>query len=325
MSNLKSKAMQIFAALAALCSALPVQANDYPDRVVRLVVAYPPGGATDSAVRVVAERLQKLWGKTVVVENKPGASGRVAMAQVAKAPADGRTFVAVINSTISDELLQAGEVGALSASRELVPVSTLCTTPAVLAVNKAFGVETLAQYIALAKAKPGAVSFGSTGNATSGHFFGELLKRQAGIEITHVPFPGEGPNVGNLLGGHVSSSFISASGAKKIEATGKVTLIAISNRSSLLPNVPSFAELGVKGIDRDSWIGFLAPKETPQAAIDSFAADLRQVLAQADVRERFVGLGVLAMGSTPQEFEQRIQADKAYWAEAIKTTGIKLN
>jgi tripartite-type tricarboxylate transporter receptor subunit TctC len=132
--------------------------------------------------------------------------------------------------------------------------------------------------------------------------------------------------VNDLMGGHVSSSFIAASGARKVEPSGKARLLAVSTptRSPLLPHVPSFAELGIKGLHKDSWVGFLAPEGTPKAAIDKFAADLCEVLANAEVRERFATQGVVPTGSTPQEFAQRIQGDKAYWVNAIKTTGIKL-
>jgi len=248
------------------------------------------------------------------------------MAQIAKSAPDGYTFVAVTNSTVSDELLQAGQSGAFSASRELTPVVTLFSTPVVLAANKSANVDSLANYIALAKSKPGTVSFGTSGQATATHFYGELLKREAGIDIIHIPFAGEGPNVTELLGGHITSSFISASGAKKALPTGRVNLLAVTTpgRSPLLPNVPSFAELGIKGLDLDSWAGFLAPVGTPQPVIEKFAADVRQVLAQPDVVARFAELGIVADGSTPKELAARIQSDKNYWANAIKLTGITL-
>jgi len=321
------KLVRIGLAAVALSSVFHAHAGNYPEHMVRLVVAYPPGGATDSAVRILAEHLGKLWGQPVIVENKPGASGRVAMAQVARDAPDGYTFVAVTNSTISDELLQAGDADAFKVSRELLPVTIFFTTPVVLAVNKSAGVNTLAEYIALAKSKPGTVSFGTAGQATSPHFFGEMLKREAKIDITHIPFAGEGPNTTNLLGGHVTSSFLSAFGAKKALPTGKVNLLAITSpkRSPLLPDVPSFDELGVKGIDFDSWGGFFAPIGTPQAAIDKFAADVQQILAMPEVNARYLELGTVAVGGTPQEFASRIQSDKVYWSHAIKLTGIKLN
>lgn len=315
-------------AILALGSAFGASAQSYPGKTVRLVVAYPAGGAVDGAVRIIAERLQTKWrGNTVIVENKPGASGRVAMAFVAKTAADGYTFVAVTNSTISDELLQSSDPHAFKASRELQPVVTFFDTPVVLAVNTETGINSLGQYIQYAKAHPGKLSFGTTGQATSTHFYGEILKKEAGIEITHVPFSGEGPNVTDLLGGHVSSSFISMSGARKVLPTGKVKLLAITttNRSELLPDLPSFEEQGIKGINLDSWAGFLAPKGTPDAILNQFSANVREILESPDVQRRFTEMGLLAKGSTPASFATRINQDRDYWAKALKITGIQLN
>jgi len=327
MKSIVQKLARLALAALALGGMPHAHAAGYPDRPVHLVVAYPPGGSTDSTARILAEHLSKLWGQPVIVENKAGASGRLAMAQVAKDTPDGYTFVMVTNSTISDELLQAGDANAFKISRELLPVTICFTTPVVLVVNKSAGVNTLAEYIALAKSKPGAVSFGTTGQATSTHFYGEMLKHETGIEITHIPFNGEGPNVTNLLGGHVTSSFLSAFGARKTLPTGKVTLLAVTTpkRSPLLPDVPSFDELGIKGIDFDSWAGFFAPIGTPQAVIDKFAADVQKVLTMPEVAERIRDLGMVALASTPKEFAARIQSDKVYWSNAIKITGITLN
>ncbi len=305
-----------------------VSAQEYPSKMVKLVVAFPAGGATDSAVRIIAERLQSKWGgNPVVVENKPGASGRVAMRQMVRENADGYAFVAITNSAINDELLQTGDDPSAKAFSSLTPVTTFFETPVVLAVDKSLGINTLAEYIQYAKDNPGKLSFGTSGQATSTHFFGELLKKEAHIDLIHVPFTGEGPNVTSLLGGHVTSSFVSIAGARKLLPTGKVVLLGVTseNRSPLLPELASFQEQGINGIDLDSWAGFLAPAGTPEPILEKFSAAVREVLAAPDVKSRFESLGLLAKGSTPAEISKRIASDRMYWEKAIAVTGIRLN
>jgi len=311
--------------LATLCAAASLHAAPYPEHTVHLVVAAPAGGAMDTAARILAEKLTAAWGTPVVVENKPGASGRVAAAAVARSAPDGYTFAVLTNSSFIDELLNPDDQS-VSPSRDLAPVTPVFTTPVVLVASNTIGVDTLAQYIALAKSKPGTISVGSSGKGTSTHFFTELLAHQSGIDLIHIPYAGEAPNLNNLFGGHVSSSFLSAMGARKAEASGKVRLLAIttSKRSPLLPQVPSFAELGVAGIDADSWAGVFAPAGTPPALIDRFAAEARQALSGADARAKLVASGSEAMPGTPQDLARRIQSDKGYWTNAIKVTGISL-
>lgn len=310
--------------LAALCAGTAAWAAPYPEHPVRLVVPYPAGGATDGAIRVLAERLGAAWGQPVIVDNRAGASGRLGLALVAKSP-HSYNFVAATNSTISDELTRGGD-GSFLLARDLVPVVTIFTTPVALLVHTGTGVDSMAQYIALAQRRPGAVSFGSSGEGTSTHFYGELLKRESRIDITHIPFAGEGPNLTELLGGHIQSAFLSASGAKKAQQTGRTRILAITTPggSMLLPGVPSFTQLGIAGLDRDSWVGLFAPLGTPQAVRDEVAREVRKAFAVPEVRERYVQLGLIAEGGTPQELEQRVQADRAYWTRVVQETGIKL-
>lgn len=322
------KVLRPLASVAMALAALVPQARagtvDYPDRMVRIVVPYPAGGATDVALRMVAERLGAAWHQPIVVENRPGASGRTGLMTVAKSPAS-YTFVAATNSTICDELLHPGD-DSVQLMRDLAPVGMVFSTPVVLVVNKSMNVSTLAQYEREARRHPGTVSFGSSGLGTSTHFYGELLRRASGIEITHVPYAGEGPNANDLLGGHISSAFLSAFGAKKLDRTGTVRMLAVTTpaRSPLLPGVASFTELGVKGLDRDSWVGLFAPAATPMEVREKVADAIRRIAAQPDVRERLAALGLVAEGSTPQELDRRMQADRAYWAKAIQVTGIRL-
>lgn len=312
-------------ALAAAIPASAVRAGEWPERPVRFIVAYPAGGATDGAARILAERLGTAWGQPIVVENRPGAAGRIGLALAAKSP-HSYTFVAATNSTINEQLTR-GEDGAPPPAAELQPVSTIFTTPVALLVNRqAAPVDDLAQYITLARGKPGAVSYGSSGEGTVTHFFGELLKREERIDVIHIPFAGEGPNLSGLVGGHVTSAFLSASGAIKAGQTGKTRALAVTTPagSALLPGVPSFAQLGITGLDRDSWVGLFAPVGTPQTVLDRAAQDIAAVLASEDVRQRYTQLGLMAEGDTPADLARRVEDDREYWGRVIRQTGIVL-
>jgi tripartite-type tricarboxylate transporter receptor subunit TctC len=313
------------AAAAALGLAGAAAAGAYPEQPVRLIVAYPAGGAVDGAARILAERLGAVWDQPVIVENRPGASGRIGVALAAKSP-PRYTLVVVTNSTINEQLGRE-TAGAPSSAAGLLPVSTLFTTPVALLVNRqAVPADTLAQYVAMARDKPGAISFGSSGEGTTTHFFGELLKRDKQIDITHVPFAGEGPNLTGLLGGHVGSAFLSASGATKAAQTGKTQVLAVTTPggSPLLPGVPSFAQLGVAGLDRDTWVGLYAPAGTPQPVLDRVAQAVSDALSSPAVRERYAQLGLIAEGGSPQDLARRMEDDRQYWTQAVQRTGITL-
>ncbi len=314
----------MIAALAAPDSATAATADAYPEQPVRLIVPYPAGGAVDGASRILAERLSSAWGQPVIVENRPGASGRIGVSLAAKSP-HSHTFVAATNSTINESFARS-EDGVPSAAH-LLPVATLFTTPVALLVNRqAVPADNLARYIELARDKPGAISFGSSGEGTITHFFGELLKREKNIDIIHIPFAGEGPNLSGLIGGHVGSAFLSASGAIKAAQTGKTRVLAVTTPagSPLLPGIPSFAQLGVAGLDRDSWVGLFAPAGTPRSVLDLVAKDTAAALASQEVRDRYTQLGLIAEGGSSHDLARRVEDDREYWAAAIRRTGITL-
>ena len=321
-----SRARRAVLALAAsLLVAGGAAAQSYPSQPIRLIVPFPPGGPTDVASRLIGQQLEARLRQPVIVENRPGASGRIGVALAAKSP-PSYTLVAVTNSTINEQLGRE-TAGAPSSAAGLLPVSTLFTTPVALLVNRqAVPADTLAQYVAMARDKPGAISFGSSGEGTTTHFFGELLKRDKQIDITHVPFAGEGPNLTGLLGGHVGSAFLSASGATKAAQTGKTQVLAVTTPggSPLLPGVPSFAQLGVAGLDRDTWVGLYAPAGTPQPVLDRVAQAVSDALSSPAVRERYAQLGLIAEGGSPQDLARRMEDDRQYWTQAVQRTGISL-
>ncbi|MGE8687760.1 MAG: Bug family tripartite tricarboxylate transporter substrate binding protein [Achromobacter sp.] len=325
MRNAARLTASMIVALAASGPGTARPAGAYPEQPVRLIVPYPAGGAVDGAARILAERLGSAWNQPVIVENRPGASGRIGVALAAKSP-PGYTFVAATNSTVNEQLTR-GEPGVPPPAASLLPVSTLFTTPVALLVNRqAVPVDSLAQYVALARDKPGTVSFGSSGEGTITHFFGELLKRGQGIDITHIPFAGEGPNLGGLIGGHVGSAFLSASGATKAAQTGKTRVLAVTTPagSALLPGVPSFAQLGIAGLDRDTWVGLFAPPGTSQSVLDAVTEATEAVLSSSEVRERYAQLGLIAEGGTSRDLARRMEDDREYWERAVRQTGITL-
>ncbi|SOZ64395.1 Extra-cytoplasmic solute receptor family protein 130 [Cupriavidus taiwanensis] len=320
MNPLASFLVRGLAAAICVLGMLPLHAAAYPDRAVRIIVPAPPGGVTDAALRALAERLGAAWGTPVVIENKPGANSKVAIAAARHAEPDGYTLVALTNSTMLDEVLDAAK-GMAPASQALVPVTTVLQTPIVLVGSKEAGIATLADYVAIAKRKPGAVSVSSTGANTNTQYFADRLNREAGIAATVVPYGGEAPILTALLGGHLSGAFLSAAGARRAAATGKLSLLAVTTpvRSPLLPTVPSFAELGFSGLDMDSWVGLYVPPGTPGALIDKVSAEVRKQLATAELAGRFAGIGISPLIATGAEMKQRIAADKTYWERALET------
>lgn len=315
----------MISALAVLGPGTAEAAAPYPDQPVRLIVPYPSGGAVDGAARILAERLGARWGQAVIVENRPGASGRIGVALAARSP-PSYTLVAATNSTINEQLTRSQD-GTSPAAANLLPVSLLFTTPVALLINRqVVPVENLAQYLALARDKPGTVSYGSSGEGTSTHYFGELLKREKDIDIIHIPFAGEGPNLSGLIGGHVGSAFLSASGATKATQSGKTRVLAVTTPtgSPLLPGVPSFAQLGIDGLDRDTWVGLYAPPGTPQPVLELVTKDAAAVLGSSEVRERYMRLGLIAEGGTSQDLAARMEDDREYWARVVRQTGITL-
>ena len=294
-------------------------AHAFPDKPVRLIVPYPPGGPIDNVARLMAERLQKQWSQTVMVENKPGASGAIGTEYTLKAPADGYTMLIHSPILIATEVVRPTNYRTL---RDLTPVSSVLATPIVLvASNVTQGglKEVLAD-----GGKSGALSFGSHGDGTSAHYMGERLSKQSGVKMTHVPYAGEAPILAALMGGHVGVSLISGVGAKKVLDSGKGRILAVASkaRSPLLPNVPTMSELGFAGFDRSSWGMVFVKAGTPKAIVDQLSVEINRVISQPDVRQKFLALGVEAQSDTPAQALKEVRDDFAYWEAQIKEFGV---
>ncbi|MEO8305601.1 MAG: tripartite tricarboxylate transporter substrate binding protein [Betaproteobacteria bacterium] len=325
------KSLCAWAALAAVSGiafAAPAIAQEpaYPTKPIRLVVPFPPGGATDIMARAVAQKLTEAWGQGVVVDNRPGAGGNIGSELVAKAAPDGYT-------------LEMGTVGthAINSSlyakmpydhvKDFAPVVLVAAVPNVLVVNPAVPVNSVQELIAYAKANPGKLNFASSGAGTSIHLSGELFKVMAGVQMTHVPYKGSAPALQDLLGGQVQLMFDNLPPSLPQIKAGKLRALAVTtpSRSPALPDVPTIAESGLPGFDASSWFGVLAPAGTPPAIIAKLNAEIAKWLASPEAKEKLASVGANAAGGTPEDFARHIQMETAKWAKVVKESGAKVD
>jgi tripartite-type tricarboxylate transporter receptor subunit TctC len=310
------------ALLGSLCGPAFAQA-DFPSKPVKLVVGFAPGGGTDITARIVAKKLGDLLGQQVIVDNRPGAGGNLATDLVAKAPPDGYTIL-------------LGNVGSLSVAphmtkklpydpeKDLAPISLAVTFSNVVVVHPSLPAQTLADYVALAKAKPGGVHYGSSGIGGAGHLAGELFARVAGIELVHVAYRGGAPALNDALAGQVVSLFASTPSVLPHVEAGKLRALATTGpqRAASLPNVPTIAELGYPGYQAMNWYAFLAPARTPQPIIDRLNRGIAAALADPGVQKELATHGMEAIPSTPDALARYMASESATWGKVVKDAGI---
>ncbi|MBO9650416.1 MAG: tripartite tricarboxylate transporter substrate binding protein [Variovorax sp.] len=311
--------LSLFAALAVSLSAM---AASYPDKPVRIVVPYSPGGGGDVVGRPLSQELGKQLGGSFYIDNRGGAGGNIGMEYVAQSPADGYAVVLALTSqlAINQALYPKLHYDALT---DFVPITLLGSAPYFLAVNASLPVKNLDEFIKLAKSKPGGMSYASTGNGSGLHLSMELLKSMAGIDLVHVPYKGGGAALTDLLSGNVQAMFVSyGTGSAQIKA-GKIRVLAVtsSQRSSALPDVPTIAEAGVPGYESGVWYALLAPRGTPPEIVKRLHDGSVAALQSKDLRERFAADGVKTIGSTPEELTKYIQSERVKWAEVVKRSG----
>lgn len=330
MQHTRRKALQQIGAGALAAGGLglglrPARADSFPAKPVRLVVPYPAGGATDVLARAIAEPLGKMWQRPIVVESRPGASGMIGADAVAKADADGHTALLTITTLVQAPSLYAK--APFDPVRDFAPVSNLGTTSLVFAVHNSVPATTLAEFIALVKSRPKQFNYGSFGTGSSGHLFGEVFNDAAGLDMTHVSYKGEAPELNDLLGGQVPAAIISVMGARPHTATGRLRALAVTGpaRAPQLPDVPTFRECGIAGMDAMGWFGLLLPAAAPRPVVEKFSADVNRVLAMPAVRGRMSEMGVVLMGSTPDAFGDTMRSDYARWGKVIRTRNIRLD
>jgi tripartite-type tricarboxylate transporter receptor subunit TctC len=318
-----------FLHLAAGAAALPTVsrfawAQAYPDKPIRLLVGFAPARPADIAARVLGEKLTEAWGKPVVIENVTGAAGNVSAERVAKAAPDGYTLLLGASSTIVSNI-SLYEKLRFDPLKDFAPISQLCVTPNILAVNNDVPVKSVAELVALAKAKPGALTFGSAGVGTSQHLAGELFKVRAGIKLQHVPYRGIAQVVPDLLGGRLTMVFGNISAMLSLSRENKVRALAVTSlkRASAVPDMPTMAEQGFPGFDATAWFGVLAPAGTPAPVVARLQAETAKILAMPDVRKKFAELGMETIGNTAAQFAEVIKAEIPVWAQVIKESGAK--
>jgi tripartite-type tricarboxylate transporter receptor subunit TctC len=314
----------IFAALAlSACTSVFSQAS-YPDKPIRLVVPYPPGGFTDILGRQLATQLQTRLGQNVIVDNKGGGGSTIGSAMVARAPADGYTLLLVAPDLAINESLMATRLS-YDARKDFSPVIRAAWSPMVLVTHPSVPAKNVGEFLALAKARPGKINFASGGIGTGAHLALELFKTRAGVDLTHVPYKGNGPATSDLLGGQVSAMFLQYAVAKPHVAGGKLVMLATPSgkRSQAIPEVPTIAESGLPGFDVEPWFGIVAPAGTPAAIVNRLNAEIGKIMQQNDVKDMLASVGAAPSISTPQEFGKFIDSEISRWAEVVKTSGAK--
>lgn len=314
---------------AALCTlgalAAPVLAQSpWPAKPIRLVVGFPPGGTTDVMARVVAAPLQKALGQPVIVDNKPGASGNLAVGEVSKAPADGYTLmVAPISvQTANPHLFKP----ALNPERDLQPVASLGYAQLYLVVKKDLPVKNVAELVQLAKAQPGKLSYGSGGPGTQMHLVAELFKQQAGVDAVHVPYRGAAPALQDLLAGQIDYYFDPATGFSHLRE-GRAKLLAVSGtrRSPFFPDAPTLAEAGVKGVELGNWFGLFAPAATPAEVVARLGQEIARAVALPEVKQRFAELGAEPVAQDGVAFRKTIGDEGRLLAALIRDRRIAID
>ena len=297
---------------------------EFPQRPLRMVVPYPPGGSTDIVGRIVAAKLGEALGQQVIVENRAGAGGNVGTDVVAKAPADGHTL---LMSSVTTLAIGASLYSKLpyDVVRDLEPVALVGSVPFVLLVNPALPAKSVRELIAMAKDKPGRINFGSAGTGTSAHFAGELFKSLAGIDIVHVPYKGNAPAIADLMGGQIQMMMDFLPSAMPHIKSGKVRALGITpvKRSPAMPEVPTIAESGVPAYDMLSYFGVMAPGKTPARLVARLNAEINRISSLPDVRESYARQGVDAAHDTPEQFRSYLQAEMVKWAKVVKDTGVR--
>jgi tripartite-type tricarboxylate transporter receptor subunit TctC len=323
--SLSRKGRGIIAALLLCLAALPVAAQEYPARLVTLIVPYTPGTGPDILARTLGQKLQERWGQPVVVENKPGASGNIGTLAVAKSPPDGYTLLITPNTFATAPWLY--EKPQFDPIADFAPVGKLAIGRLALIVNpKALDVKNLAELAAAARREPGKLNYASPGSGTPQHLVMELLKQRLGIDIVHVPYKGSAGATTDVLAGHVPMVVIGLHIALQHVAAGQVRIIAVSGRNEESPAeraLPTFDEQGVRGIEADLWYGVLAPAKTPADVTAKLNRDFSQAVVEAEVRESLARQGLLPTPTGPEEFATLIRADLDKWRKVIADAGIK--
>ncbi len=311
-------------ALAACLAASSARAADYPTKPVTLVVPFPAGGITDSVARLIAKELGESWKQTVLVDNRPGASGAIGTEAVSRAPKDGHTVLFTITSHIQLPSLQPKL--RYDALKDFEPVTQVALSSSILAVSPAFPAATTKELISKLKAEPEKHAYGSYGIGTTSNIYGELFKKEAGVSLTHVPYKGAAPLVNDLLGGVVNIAFVDTGTAMPHLKAGRIRPLAIigTRRSAVLPNVPTFDEAGLRGFEPYAWMGILLPAGTPADIVQKLSSEVGRIVKDPAMQKRLTESNLEPVASTPAEFAATLRRDSQTWKDVIELGGVKL-
>ena len=316
----------VVTATAGVLSAAPAQAQGtWPDKPLKLVVPYPAGGNADNTARLLATQLGQRLGQQVVVDNRPGGSGTIGAAVVAKAPADGYTLLLdatafTVNPSLFPKL-------PFDAAKDFAPISLVLQVPLLMVVPANSPFQSVADVVKAAKARPGHLTYASAGNGGAQHLAGELFKQGQKVALTHIPYRGGAPALTDLIGGQVDLMFSATTASGPFVKSGKLRALAISSprRVEGWESVPTVAESGVPGFQVSEWNGLFAPAGTPRPVLERLEAETRAIVASPEMKKRFAELGVQGVGSSAQEFSSFLKAETTKWAEVIRTSGIRMD
>jgi tripartite-type tricarboxylate transporter receptor subunit TctC len=314
------------ASAVLVLAAFAAAAQDYPNKPIRFVVPYAPGGASDVTARLLGQKMTEAWGQTVAVDNRAGANGIVALEFVAKSPADGYT---ILMANLGPNAINPAVYSKLPYDpvKDFTAVTLTTLVPNILVVNPYLPAKTLQEIFALARAKPDQLSYGTGGYGSSNHLSMELMKSMTGIRITHVPYKGDVPAMTDAMAGQIAMSVPTVVAASPYVKSGKLRAIAVTSKSRVrsLPDVPTVAEAAVPGFESVSWGGIMAPGGTPVPLVSKLNAEIVRILKLPDVQERLQALGADVVGSSPAEFDAYLSAEIARWSKVAKGAGVKLD
>jgi len=316
---------RVFSALicsvGVACAAL---AQGWPEKPVRFVVGFTPGGPSDILARALGQKLAESWGQQVVIENRPGAGGNIAAELVARSAPDGATWLLGNNSILATNQSLYGKLG-YDPVKDFAPVALVAIQPNILVVNPNLPVSSVKELIALAKAKPGALNYASSGSGAAAHLAGELFKAMTGVQMVHIPYKGAQPALTDVIAGQAQLMFATSASVIPYIKAGRLRALAVTTakRSGTVPELPTLSEAGVPGFEAITWHGVVVPAATPARLVERLNADIVRVLHMRDLRERFESLGAELATGTPQDFAEYIAREIPKWAKVVKDSGAR--
>ena len=308
---------------AASGAAQPARAQIWPSKPVTLVMPYPPGGGTDTMARLITQKLEPRLGQPVIFDYRPGAGSAIAATYTSRAPADGHTILYATSTTMAINVSVHKNL-AYDPTKDLAPIAQFAVTPFVLVVNPSLQVKSIADLVALAKSKPGGLSYASNGPGGAAHLFAELIKTMLGIELTHVPYKGNAPALNDVVAGHVSMMFVDPSSAVQLTRQGKLNALGVTTaaRVSFAPELVPLAEAGVPGFDGASWHMFVAPAGTPRPVLNRLNAEVDAIIREPDVAAEFNKRGFVPTGGgSPERLAEFVRSEIERWGKVVRAAG----